>query len=186
MLKILIENKLSLDLSRLVSSEVLTYITARAKGVFVDFGFAKDEIEASIGLVCKDPYDQYRKVEALHNFRKEQAFSGLFEVYKRAKGQLTKEAGATFDPSLAKEEAEKNLLTSITELEKNWQKNLDDKAYTKAFTEITALQKPLAHLFDTVKILDDDPILRENRLALLNKVFGYFEQLLDFSKIQGK
>ena len=38
--------------------------------------------------------------------------------------------------------------------------------------------------FDTVKILADDLRLRENRLALLQKVFSLFQELLDFSQIQ--
>jgi glycyl-tRNA synthetase len=49
---------------------------------------------------------------------------------------------------------------------------------------IAKLQAPLAKLFDSVKILSEDPKLRENRIALLQKVFSPFHQLLDFSKIQ--
>ena len=39
-------------------------------------------------------------------------------------------------------------------------------------------------LFDKVKILDDNPVLQNNRLALLQKVFALFGKLIDFSKIQ--
>ncbi|NGX38749.1 MAG: Glycine--tRNA ligase alpha subunit [Chlamydiae bacterium] len=186
LLKILIENKLPLDLSELLSEEVLTYVTSRAKGVFLELGFAKDEIEASLAGLCKNPFDQYCKVKALHDFRQQTSFAKLFEVYKRAKGQLVKTPPRPFDPSLAQEPAEKELSTALNTLSKVWTSLLAEKDYTKAFAEIAKLQPPLAHLFDTVKILADDPKLRDNRLALLHKVFAYFQELLDFGKIQEK
>jgi len=48
--------------------EILTFITARAKGIFEDYGFKKDEIEASLNKLCLNPYDQFCKVKALHTF----------------------------------------------------------------------------------------------------------------------
>ncbi len=181
--KILIENKLSLDLEEFVSEEILTYFTARARVVFEDYGFAKDVIEAS-GL-CRNPYDQYCKIEALHAFRQEESFGKLYEVYKRAKGQLEKGKAGIFDPARATEPAEKELTAALSAMEKSWANLLKQKKYAEAFTEMAKLQNPLAHLFDTVKILAEDPALQANRLALLHRVFAHFEELLDFSKIQG-
>ncbi len=183
-LKILVANKLSLDLSSLLDGEVLTYLTSRAKGVFEDFGFAKDEVEASLMGLCKDPYDQYCKVEAFHAFRSTESFAKLFEVYKRAKGQLEKSKAGIFDPALAQEPAEKALVAALASLEKHWHNILKQKQYAQAFEEMAKLQTPLANLFDQVKILADEPNIRENRLALLHKVFAHFQELLDFSKIQ--
>jgi glycyl-tRNA synthetase len=185
-LKILIENRLSLSLDTFVGEEVLNYLTSRAKGVYEDFGFAKDEIEASLRGLCHDPYDQFCKVRALHAFRKGESFAGLFEVYKRAKGQLEKEKPGIFDPALASEPAEKELLAALVKLEKSWKTLLSQKEYAKAFEEMATLKDPLAHLFDTVKILADDPQVRQNRLALLHRIFAHFEELLDFSCIQIK
>jgi glycyl-tRNA synthetase len=56
--------------------------------------------------------------------------------------------------------------------------------YKKAYEHLALLQPPLHQLFEDVKILADDPSLQQNRLALLQKVFGLFNQLVDFSKIQ--
>jgi len=183
-LKILLENKLSLDLSTLLSDEVLTFVTARAKGVFEELGFPKDEVEASLAGLCRDPYDSYAKLQALHAFRESDSFAGLFEVYKRAKGQLEKSTPKEFNPSLATEPAEQELIQALTQLEKSWNTLLKEKNYAAAFEAMAGLQKPLAHLFDTVKILAEDPAQRDNRITLLHKVFTLFNDLLDFSKIQ--
>ncbi len=69
-------------------------------------------------------------------------------------------------------------------MHEKWHSLLSEKRYTAAYELLAKLQPPLADLFDHVKILADDPKLRANRLALLQKVFGYFSTLLDFSQIQ--
>ncbi len=192
LLKILIEGSYSLDLKELLTrcnpkapiEEILKFITARAKGVFEEYGFQKDEIEASLRSLCTDPYDQFCQVQALHAFRKTPAFKDLFEVYKRAKGQLAHKVQAVFNPSLATEPSEKHLLKALDTVHEKWAALLTEKRYAGAYELLSKLQAPLADLFDNVKILADDPKIRENRLALLQKVFGYFSTLLDFSQIQ--
>ncbi|MBI3236164.1 MAG: glycine--tRNA ligase subunit beta, partial [Chlamydiales bacterium] len=146
--------------------EILQFITARAKGVFEDFGFKKDEIEASFQTLLIDPYDQFCKTQALHNFRKTQDFPQLFEVYKRAKGQLQKTSSVAFDPSLAQERAEILLTDALHEIDRSWERVLANRNYHLAFQLVAKLQKPLADLFDKVKILCDDPKIQQNRIAL--------------------
>jgi glycyl-tRNA synthetase len=205
LLKILIEDKESVDLKKLfedacqsfsklkgntsqtslIVQEILAFITARAKSVFEEYGFKKDEIEASLQGLCIDPYDQFCKTQALHAFRSSGTeFAKLFEVYKRAKGQLEKPATASFQPSLAIEPAEKELMHALDILQKHWKGTIKEHKYFEAFRMIAKLQAPLAKLFDSVKILADDTHLRDNRIALLQKVFAPFQELLDFSKIQ--
>lgn len=193
-IKMLLAGKMSLNLKTLLQEcapamshtlidEILHFITQRAKMLFEDAGFKKDEVEASL-KVCTDPYDQLCKVQALHTFRKSTDFAKLHEVYKRAKGQLGKPAAVPFDPALAKEPAEKALAAKLDLLQKRWKETLSARNYTQAFHLMAELQQPLAHLFDTVKILAEDLKQRANRIALLQKVFAYFEELLDFSQIQ--
>lgn len=198
LLKILIEGSYTLDLKQLLTccstlypaiqptviEEVLKFITARAKGVFEEVGFRKDEIDASLRSLCTDPYDQFCQVKALHAFRKTPSFKQLFEVYKRAKGQLSHKVHAPFNPSLATEPSEKELLKALESVHEKWTTLLSEKRYTAAYELLAQLQLPLANLFDNVKILADDPKIRDNRLALLQKVFEYFSSLLDFSQIQ--
>ncbi len=205
LLKMLIEGKESIDLKKVLEEacgafpklkgksdlcvtivqEILAFITARAKSVFEDYGFKKDEIDASLQGLCIDPYDQFCKTQALHAFRSSGIeFAKLFEVYKRAKGQLEKPATTPFVSSLAVEPAEKELVHALGVLNKHWKESIKSRNYLDAFRMIAKLQSPLAKLFDNVKILSDDPKLRDNRIALLQNVFGHFQELLDFSKIQ--
>ena len=184
-IKILIENRLSLDLQTIIKDDaILEFITTRAKGVLEDYGFQKDEIEASLQGRCVNPYDQFLKTEALNHFRTSEHFTGLFEVYKRAKGQIGSEKPHPIKPDLLKETAEKSLYDSLSSLKKPFKEVLSSRNYQGAFEQLATLKAPLASLFDEVKILADEPKIRTNRIALLQEVFSHFALLLDFSKIQ--
>ncbi len=184
-IKILIENQINLDLNLLIKDEeVLDFITARAKRLLEEYGFQKDEIEASLHGRCNNPYDQYLKTQALNLFRASDHFEGLYEVYKRAKGQIGSEKKQALKPDLFQENAEKKLYDSLSSLELPLKEVLAAKNYQGAFEHLSKLRLPLRILFDEVKILADEPQIRSNRIALLQKVFSHFSLLLDFSKIQ--
>ncbi|KAF3362973.1 Glycine--tRNA ligase [Chlamydiales bacterium STE3] len=202
-IKILIHNKLHLPLKEVLShcyshfppsfhnkqNEILgdleQFMTNRVRTVFVDYGVSKDEIEASLSSGFNDIFDTFCRVQALHDFRKsDHQFVPLFEVYKRARGQLNGQDAAQFSPNLLSEKAEISLNKALQRAEQEVQIALNEGNYQKAYAAISELQIPLANLFDEVKILDDNPHLRSNRLALLQKVFNLFGKLLDFSKIQ--
>lgn len=171
-----------------VVEEILAFITNRVKTVFLDYGFQKDEIEASLAYGCNDIYDTFCRVQALHEFRQhaKPQFGSLFEVYKRAKGQLNGNQLRHVMPEALIEPAEKQLYALLDQQQEAFKHAIDRKNYHQAYTLIASIQPALADLFDQVKILADDPKIRENRLALLKQVFNFFEQMLDFSKIQEK
>lgn len=165
--------------------EIEAFILSRIKTVFLDEGFAKDEIEASLGSGFSDIYDAHCKVAALKEFRKSSdAFLKLFEVYKRAKGQLVGHKATAFNKELLKEDAEIDLDKVLLSIEPEFNSTIKSHDYKKAYDLIADLQKPLATLFEHVKILDDNKEIQTNRLNLLTRVFHLFDKLLDFGKIQ--
>lgn len=171
-----------------VANEILSFIHNRIKTVFQEYGFAKDEIEASLSKGCDDIYDTYCRIAALHAFRKENAvqFSNLFEVYKRARGQLTNFSASQVDEKLFETKQEADLFEELGRQRLKIEQAIADKNYRFVYTCMANLQPALANLFEEVKILHEDPAICTNRLALLDDVFHLFSQLIDFSKIQEK
>lgn len=163
--------------------EIESFIVNRVKTVFADDGFEKDEIEAALSFGFDDIYDAFCKVQALHSFRQDSKFPLLYEVFKRAKGQVNSESHA-FSADLLKEKAERDLDTALNRSSGPFAHAIEIKEYDSAYQIVAELQPPLASLFEQVKILDEDIKIRNNRLALLQRVFGRFSKLLDFSKIQ--
>lgn len=200
LIKILINEKTSVSVPELLNScaqhfkggisaeliqEIVLFLTARFNGILEELGFAKDTTRACLTPHLIDPFDQLCKIQALSTLRsKEESFSHLAEVYKRVKGLLETRIDKPFSPNLATEPAEKELLRALAHLEKNWNGALAERNYLRAFELMAELQKPLAHLLDSVKILCDDEAIKHNRIALLQSIFARFDQLVDFSKLQ--
>ncbi len=199
-IKILINNKLHLPFQDVFANcmqnftitnpaEILQQIEQffinRIKTIFLEYGFAKDSVAASTSFGFNDIYDTFRKVKALNKFRSSSnAFEKLFEVYKRAKGQISNFEMQKFDKSKLVEKAEIDLDTILDKTEKELDSTLNASDYDKAYQLIAKLQKPLSDLYDNVRILADDKNLQNNRIALLQRVFALFNKILDFSKIQ--
>ncbi len=199
-LKILIESEKSLKLTDLYNaiyenfenkskslefiSDLESFTIARLKTVFEEYGFKKDEIESCLTLTDLNPFDQYLRLKALSKFRKTDEFTALYEVFKRAKGQLQGVAKQNIQVSLLKEPAEKSLFEHIKSSEGTLLKALDSNNYEDAIKLLATFKAPLSKLYDEVKILDDDESTKNNRLALLQEVFSLFGQLLDFTKLQ--
>lgn len=167
-----------------VLDSIHEFILNRIKTVFQEFGFKSDEIEAALAPGVYDIYDTYLRIEALHDFRQKPEFEKLYEVYKRARGQLQDFGAQTLTPSLLKEPAEIALFQANGVCQKELLNHINRQSYASAFATLPRLQPPLAQLFDEVKVLDDDPSLCSNRIALLQEVFSLFSKLLDFGKIQ--
>ena len=168
-----------------VLADVKAFITSRIKTVFLEYQFRKDEIEASLSSGVADIYDTFCRVNALHQFRAASSqFSQLLEVYKRARGQINGQPNQSFSVSHLKEEAEKELHKALDRFEPKFYALMQQADYQDAYHLIAELQQPLAKLFEKVKILAEDPELQANRIALLQRVFVFFEELLDFDKIQ--
>ncbi|MCH9609407.1 MAG: hypothetical protein S4CHLAM45_05480 [Chlamydiales bacterium] len=197
--------KLDVD-KEAVLTDLKAFLINRLRTVLLDYGFGKDEIEAVLVFDLQSVYDLYLRLEALHAFRKKSGFEALIEVEVRTKKILLsqnkrlvpswklKEALHTkrFPPveeKLLHQACEKELFLCTQQLKNRFQKILIDRRdfsnrnYPEAFTQLTLLQKPVAKLFDEVKVIDDDEAIRTNRLALLQEVYDLCEELADFSKL---
>ncbi|MBS0627926.1 MAG: glycine--tRNA ligase subunit beta, partial [Verrucomicrobia bacterium] len=194
-LKMLIEGKYSIDLRKIFEDcsvsftkisleEIFAFITNRAKSLFEEYGFKKDEIEASLQGACCNPFNQFRKIEALHLFRQTKEFTGFYEVYKRVKGFLDSKEKTSLNEALLKDPSEKELLSTLITTERKVKLSLDSLNFLEAFHHLSALQAPLSSFLENVKIMTEDLSIRSSRIALIHQVFTLFEELLDFSKIQ--
>ncbi|MGM0440686.1 MAG: glycine--tRNA ligase [Chlamydiota bacterium] len=168
-----------------VVDEIMSFVTNRIKTIFQDYHLTSDEIQASLAGECIDIYDIFNRINALHRFRSEQgdSFQKLYEVYKRSHGQLKNAPQHTFETSLLIEPAEKELHNQLSTTEQKIEQALIGRDYDQAYSLLAQLQPTLASFWDEVKVLDEDPQIKGNRLSLLQRVVELFFKLIDFSKI---
>jgi glycyl-tRNA synthetase beta chain len=59
------------------------------------------------------------------------------------------------------------------------------RSYTQALTRLAALRGAVDAFFDGVMVMDEDPALRANRLALLGRIQALFLRAADLSRLPG-
>src|SRR5262249_33055471 len=118
--------------------EVEAFLTNRVKTVFLDYGFSKDEIEAGLSSGFNDIYDAYCRVDALHKFRSQRdKFQPLYEVFKRAKGQVDAQVSEKrFTSDLLKENAEKDLDRLLNQTQNQFAQAVQSHDYDQAYALI--------------------------------------------------
>jgi glycyl-tRNA synthetase len=181
-LRILIESKISFDLRSVISEEkVLEFIIARMKGLLKEYGFAAIDIDLCGVYDSFDPYNIYKCVEAIANFKNApDNFTRLIEVYKRVKGSCGEDKSFKFLEENLREAGEKNLYKALKNLEKKYITLLEEKNYKDAFSLLTNLIDPLEVFFDTVRVQDKDEVLRKNRMALLQIPYNWISLTWNF------
>jgi glycyl-tRNA synthetase len=166
-----------------ITSEIIAFIETRFRSAMIDEGFKKEQVEACLATGFDDIYDAYCRLQALQSFARNSEFPKLCEVYKRAKGQIPSGDLLTLKMALINQPSEKALLEAFEKSDREVTKALQDHNYEKAYVSLAAMQEPLDRLFAELKILDDNADFRQNRLGMLQRVFGLFGKLLDFSKV---
>ncbi len=118
--------------------------------------------------------------------------STLLAGYKRATNILREEekksatsfAGAV-DPARLREPEEKALFEAVGAATGEARAAVEVEDFDGAMRALAKLRAPVDVFFDKVRVNDDDPAVRENRLRLLNQIREATLAVADFSKIEG-
>jgi glycyl-tRNA synthetase beta chain len=132
-----------------------------------------------------------RRVEALGKFLDTDDGRNLLAGTKRASNILAieeKRDKRTFDgapdAALYKLEEEKALAAAIDQVKIEASVAVAKEDFAAAMSAMAKLRPAVDAFFDKVKVNDDDPEIRENRLKLLNEIRVATRTVADFSRIQ--
>jgi glycyl-tRNA synthetase beta chain len=154
-----------------------------------------DLVEAALStgsLVAGNPLTVIvERVEALGKFLDTDDGKNLLAGTKRASNILSieeKRDKRTFDgapdPSLYRQDEEKALAKAIEQVKREASAAVAAEDFAGAMGVMATLRPAVDAFFDKVKVNDDDPKVRENRLKLLNEIRAATRAVADFSKIQ--
>lgn len=202
-LRIIIENELDLDLHHLIKvaakqhdagikasdaeTGVLDFILDRLHAYYLDKGIHPDVLDAVLSTKPTKPLDINNRLLAVDAFRQRTEAESLAAANKRIGNILKKIKGnlpGKINEKLLQEAAEKDLYKTLTELDDKVQSLIDEAKYQDALAELSTLRKSVDQFFDDVMVMADDEKLKNNRIALLNKLHGLFLQIADISKLQ--
>lgn len=201
-LRILIECRLDLDLQELLKraaqnlegvvavetpAQVFEFMMDRLRRYYLDDGITPDVFEAVLERRPTRPYDFDRRIRAVAEFRRLPEANSLAAANKRIvnilkKAKLT--SGTTVDERLLTEPAEKQLAAELASVTVTIASKLNGQDYAATLTALATLRDSVDAFFDSVMVMCDDRSVRNNRLALLNKMNCLFLEVADISRLQ--
>jgi glycyl-tRNA synthetase beta chain len=174
-------------------ADLLAFFADRLKVQLRDQGARHDLVDAVFALVGQDDLLMVvRRVEALGKFLDTDDGKNLLAGTKRANNILgieEKKDKRSFDgapdTTLYKLDEEKALAKAIDQVKSEAGTAVAKEDFADAMSAMAKLRPAVDAFFDKVKVNDDEPKVRENRLQLLNEIRAATRAVADFSKIEG-
>jgi glycyl-tRNA synthetase beta chain len=174
-------------------ADLLAFFADRLKVQLREQGARHDLVDAVFSLGGQDDLLLVvRRVEALGKFLDSDDGKNLLAGTKRASNILSieeKKDKRTFDgapdASLYKLPEEKALAAAIDQVKREAAAAVQKEDFATAMSAMAKLRPAVDAFFDKVKVNDDEPSVRENRLKLLNEIRAATRAVADFSKIEG-
>jgi glycyl-tRNA synthetase beta chain len=133
-----------------------------------------------------------RRVQALGKFLDTDDGKNLLVGYRRAANILRDEERkdkrnyvGTPDLDLLRDPIERHLWDTVQSTVADAQHHLARQDFESAMEVLSTLRTAVDAFFDAVKVNVDDPLVRENRLKLLNEIREATRAVADFSRIEG-
>jgi len=203
-LRIMIELKLDIDLRQLlvlavagygiddaksdeVVEQIFSFMLDRLQAYYLDKGYSKRQISSVKHRRPTRPTDFNDRLLAVDAFARLEAAPALAAANKRIQNILRKadrEETADINPALLKEKAERTLYDQMIDLSDGVDAMFDRGDYTTALSSLASLRTAVDGFFDEVMVMDDDQALRNNRLALLDRLSEMFLRTADLSQLQ--
>jgi glycyl-tRNA synthetase beta chain len=173
-------------------TDLLSFFADRLKVQLREQGARHDLVDAVFALEGQDDLLMVvRRVEALGKFLDTDDGKNLLAGTKRASNILSieeKKDKRSFDgapdAALYSLEQEKTLAKAIDQVKAEASDAVAKEDFASAMSALAKLRPAVDAFFDKVKVNDDDPKVRENRLKLLNEIRAATRAVADFSRIQ--
>ena len=207
-LRIIIENKLSINLRELISYsiklyeeqgvtienekteiEVLDFLKERMRNILKLKNVKGDIIEASISSHSGDNYlDLYKKNILMNKYINKDIGVNAISSYKRASNITDKaDKGITGRPDavLFRTDEEKILFEKINDIRKAFTVKESNKNYENLLIRLSETKQFTDNFFDNVVVNDENRDIKNNRLELLKMFCNTFDNFINFSKLEG-
>jgi glycyl-tRNA synthetase beta chain len=198
-IRLLIENKLDLQLSALISDAATTFgdllthpleplhdfVMDRLAGNLKDQGYSAQEVDAVLSLNIQCLADIPARLQAVRAFAQLPEAAALAAANKRISNILKKAEGAqaTVNEALLKDPAEQSLFQIMGPVLSESQECFDQGNYQAALKALAVLRESVDAFFADVMVNADDPELKANRLGLLATLHGAMNQVADLSRL---
>ncbi|WP_342169988.1 glycine--tRNA ligase subunit beta [Rickettsia endosymbiont of Seladonia tumulorum] len=187
-IRIIIENKLELNLNSLIDFSLKLYSSDKDKDLIISFFeerakfYFKNEYDISLinAVLDLNLANIKFKLDALKEFLEKEDGKQLLNAYKRASNILgSQNIDGAVEPNLFSTQPEKELFKVTQKLSLQ----IVDKDYDKALNLLQTLLTPITSFFDNVLVNDSDQKIAKNRLLILQDVCKLFHKIAKFNRL---
>jgi glycyl-tRNA synthetase beta chain len=168
--------------------ELYEFILERLRGYFSERGIAPALFDAVAAVRPVSLADFAQRLWALQRFAERPEAAALAAANKRARNLLKKVEGALperIDAATLVEPAERELHAALLAALAETDAALAARDYEAVLTRLAALRQPVDAFFDTVMVMAEDPVIRDNRLALLKVLADRFAAVAAIEQLAG-
>jgi glycyl-tRNA synthetase beta chain len=172
------------DIESGLQGEILEFINERAKSYFREAGHGTEIVNASMASPWNTLSDLQARLQSLSSFMGNESGQSLAAANKRIGNILRKSAPVdigSFNESRVLLEEERHLFDEVNAAEEALKPLLKEGHYADALEALSLLRPSVDRFFDAVMVMDEDVELRNNRLVLLSRLKGLFDQVADLS-----
>jgi len=159
-----------------LTEKILQFFAQRLEGSLLSQGHSYDTIDAALSLTVLNITDIHRRIQSLSALKKDPGFPSLLIAAKRVYNILAKVQPAEVKENLLSDPSEIELFEMVGKIKA-------EMMAATGFNALFKLERPVNSFFDSVLVMDKNPHIKENRLALLFSVKKLFDTLADFSKV---
>ena len=212
LLRIITENKLSIQLKDLtnysivayeeqnvkfsnnsVAKDVLIFLRERFKNLLKDKKIRNDIIEAVYSShIGSDFLSLYKKCLLINKNISKDICKNIIGTYKRASNIIYQELkngkeNILGQPELFlfKKDEEKHLYNKINEIRQYFSNTKKQESYDETLRVLAGAKLVTDNFFDNVIVNDENSDIKKNRLELLQMFCKTYNNFIDFSKVEG-
>lgn len=180
-----LENYSGLITSDSLVQELHAFILERLQSFYQAQGFSVDCITAVRLCEQEHLFDIAQRLQALAHFITLPAAQALANACKRVNNVLSKAPQETFlfNPALLQTIEETHLLKELVEIEEIINADLLTPSYKDILCRLAELRTPIDDFFAQVMVMVDDVPLRNNRLALLQRLQTTMRYVADIAQL---
>ena len=178
------ESGLASDFNK-VRAEIFEFFTGRVKNLFLDQGISYDVIDSIIKTGTDNIYDMKIRGEKINSWVKDHNINDMLTAFNRLSTLAIKTESSEVKRDLLSG-YEVQLYDEYNNLEEKVNTLIQKKEYDKALSTLITLKEPIDNFFDNVMVMVEDENLKNNRLALLRKIYDTMLRVCDLTYIVGK
>jgi glycyl-tRNA synthetase beta chain len=167
-----------------VRAQILEFLQTRLRGLLIDRKLASDCVDAALAAGYDNVPDAFERAQAVSRLRDRPDFEPLGAAFKRVANILKGErVEGDPDPARFTDASEKALWQSFAAVRSRVEESVKAQRYDAALGDLATLKPAVDKFFDDVLVMDKDPQVKANRLALLGAIDRTFRTIADFRQL---